>query len=193
MKKVSIFILVLISIFFISCGNEAESDNDSGITDNKTTIDDVQENDDSQDETTDELTDETTDEIADEATDEAELPDESTETATPEALSCCQGIVKEWFRCEGSFVFDAVEDCVNCVNALESCEKFNPLDDGFSCKTECNAVWWCVALKGDDSGTDRRLIADEYCLFIMSPNCALRTTDFSNLGDVEGLDACYDL
>jgi len=205
MKKASI-ILVILSIFILSCGDETASDNDGGVTDNETVTDNEVETDDEsvndesqiQDETTvDEETDvavsdETTDETADETADEAETPDESN-GPSEEALSCCQELVKEWFRCEGSFNFDAVTGCVDCVAVLD-CDVFNPLDtDNFSCKTECNLVCGVVAFKGDGSGDDRRLIANEYCKFIMAPTCDLRSTDFSSLGVIEGLDACYDL
>jgi hypothetical protein len=210
MKKVSILVLIFLSIFILSCGDEAASDNDGGVADNETVLDDevvkddentVDESEtlDEESETTDEvdIQDETdTDEVADEEvsdeTDDSEVPDES-QGASEEALTCCQEIVKEWFRCEGSFNFDAVTGCVDCVAALETCDDFNPLDDNFSCKTECNLVCGVVALKGDGSGTDRRLIADEYCKFMMDPKCDLRSTDFSALGAIEGLDACYDL
>lgn len=183
MKKVSILILIFLSIFILSCGDETASDNDGGVADNETVTDN--------EETKDEV------DIQDEVdTDEEvndETPDES-QGASAEALSCCQEIVKEWYRCEGSFDFDAVTGCVDCVNALETCDAFNPLDtDNFSCKTECDLVCGVVALKGDGSGDDRRLIADEYCKFIMDPSCDLRSTDFSSLGEIEGLDACYDL
>jgi len=161
MKKVSV-ILVILSIFILSCGDETASDNDGGVTDNETVTDE-------------------------------ETVDETSEGASAEALSCCQEIVKEWYRCEGSFDFDAVTGCVDCVAALETCDVFNPLDDNFSCKTECNLVCGVVALKGDGSGDDRRLIADEYCKFMMDPACDLRSTDFSSLGAIEGLDACYDM
>lgn len=199
MKKVSL-ILTILSIFILSCGDEAASDNDGGLSDNETVADDdntVDEseakdetvNDDAADE---EINDEMTDETVDEVADDSETPDES-EGASDEALSCCQEIVKEWFRCEGSFDFDAVSGCVDCVAALETCEDFNPLDtDNFSCKAECGAVCGTVALKGDGSGTDRRLLADEYCKFIMNPDCNLKDTDFSSLGIIEGLDTCYD-
>jgi len=197
MKKVSV-ILVILSIFILSCGDEAASDNDGGVVDNETvtdneTMDEVDNKDevDIQDEKDDVDENEVADETVDEEVND-ETPDES-QGASDEALTCCQEIVKEWFRCEGSFDFDAVTGCVDCVAALETCEAFNPLDtDNFSCKTECGAVCGAVALKGDGSGTPRRLIADEYCKFIMDPSCELSSTDFSSLGIIEGLDACYD-
>jgi len=227
MLKVSGFILIsFLSIFFISCGDEAASDNDSGLTDNETVTDtdNAQENDsvtadenqindetadetadETVDETVDETIDETIDEIADETIDETidETTDETIDEIQPdddavsgpstEALACCQEIVKEWWRCEGSFDFDAVDGCVACVNALSTCEEFNPTDESFSCKDECGAVCPPVSLKGDGSGQDRRLIADEYCAFIMDPACGHSAADFSSLGAIDGLDACYDL
>ena len=213
MKKVSVIILVFLSIFILSCGDEAASDNDGGITDNETVNDDentvdeeAKDGEDIQDEvntadeseTKDDVDEEVkdeedTDEVADEVSDDSENPDDSN-GPSDEALTCCQEIVKEWFRCEGSFDFDAVQGCVDCVKALTTCEEFNPLDtENFSCKTECGAVCPTVAFKGDGSGTDRRLIADEYCRFIMDSECDLRSTDFSALGAIEGLDACYDM
>lgn len=205
MKKVSLILLVTLSIFILSCGDEAASDNDGGVTDNEgvaddeNTVDEEEVNDEVKDEVDvqdDVDTNETVDENTDDATDDEtndETPDES-QGASDEALTCCQEIVKEWFRCEGSFDFEAVTGCVDCVKALETCEDFNPLDtDNFSCRTECGAVCPTVALKGDGSGTDRRLIADEYCKFMMDPACDLKDTDFSALGAIEGLDACYDM
>ncbi|HRZ78603.1 MAG TPA: hypothetical protein P5044_01225 [bacterium] len=225
MSKVSVFFLsFLFSIFIISCGDEAASDNDSGLTDSETANDSEQQdetfdnelNDDSSDEiltepdeNVDETADETvdnelnddlsdevlteSDETADEIIDEAQSDDDSVTGPSEEALLCCEEIVKEWWRCEGSFVFEAVQGCVDCVNALNTCEEFNPLDESFACKDECGAVCPPLSLKGDGSGTDRRKIADEYCAFIMDPSCGFSADDFSSLGAIDGLDACYDL
>lgn len=225
MSKVSVFFLsFLFLIFLISCGDEAASDNDSGLNDNET-VDDDETSDDKSDETVDEVTDESSDETVDETVDETidetideitdetadetvdeiadETADETIDEVQPdddavtgpseEALLCCQEIVKEWWRCEGSFVFEAVQGCVDCVNALNTCEEFNPMDESFACKDECGAVCPPLSLKGDGSGTDRRKIADEYCAFIMDPSCGFSADDFSSLGAIDGLDACYDL
>lgn len=212
MKKVSMFILGFFLIFsMISCGSDdAASDNDSGLTDNEA-VTDNETNDEITDETVDESSDETTDnetpdETADESSDETadEQTDETTdETADEEvaddnfpppseaALSCCQEIVKEWFRCAETYEKTAIQGCVDCLTALSKCADFYIGENSFGCSTECDAI--CDGTgSADNSGKDRRKVADGYCLFVMDKNCDISPEDVSSFGVVEGLDACYD-
>jgi hypothetical protein len=141
-------------------------------------------------ETVDETTDETTDETADEENDE-EVTDDALPPPSEEALLCCQEIVKEWFRCEGTYEVTAIQGCVDCFAALSVCVDFYIAENSFGCSTECDAI--CEGTgTADNSGKDRRKVADGYCLFIMDKNCDITPEDVSSFGVVEGLDACYD-
>ncbi|HQJ60452.1 MAG TPA: hypothetical protein PKV35_05615 [bacterium] len=206
----------------ISCSSdEAESDNDSGLADNETVTDNENATDDMSDEIlteSDETTDETTDDATDDATDDG-TPDETvddefsddlsdevlteseendeevTDDALPppssEALTCCQEIVKEWFRCEGTYEVTAIQGCVDCFAALSVCADFYIAENSFGCSAECDAI--CEGTgSADNSGKDRRKVADGYCLFIMDKNCDIAPEDVSSFGVVDGLDASYD-
>jgi hypothetical protein len=146
------------------------------------------------DETTDEITDETADETVDEENDEEndeEVTDDTLPPPSEEALLCCQEIVKEWFRCEGTYEVTAIQGCVDCFAALSVCVDFYIAENSFGCSTECDAI--CEGTgTADNSGKDRRKVADGYCLFIMDKNCDITPEDVSSFGVVEGLDACYD-
>ena len=219
MRNVSLFFLGFFFFFsMISCGsNDAESDNDSGLTDNETVTDDMsdevltesdetqdeavddviipdnEENDEASDETAD---DEFSDDLSDEVLTESEENDEEVndDTLPPpseEALLCCQDIVKEWFRCEGTYEVTAIQGCVDCFAALSVCVDFYIAENSFGCSAECDAI--CEGTgSADNSGKDRRKVADGYCLFIMDKNCDITPEDVSSFGVVEGLDACYD-
>ncbi len=206
----------------ISCSSdEAESDNDSGLADNETVTDDMsdevltesdetqdeavddviipdnEENDEASDETAD---DEFSDDLSDEVLTESEENDEEndeevTDDALPppseEALTCCQEIVKEWFRCEGTYEVTAIQGCVDCFAALSVCADFYIAENSFGCSAECDAI--CEGTgSADNSGKDRRKVADGYCLFIMDKNCDIAPEDVRSFGVVDGLDACYD-
>jgi len=220
MKSVSMFFLGFFLVFsMISCGsNDAESDNDSGldneaVTDNETNDEAVDEAsdetadeltdetvkpDESSDETVDEVSDESTDEVADETNDEMtdeendeEVTDDNLPPPSEEALLCCQDIVKEWFRCEGTYEATAVKGCVDCFAALSTCADFYIAENSFGCSAECDAI--CEGTgSADNSGKDRRKVADGYCKFVMDKNCDIAPEDVSSFGVVEGLDACYD-
>ena len=223
MLKVSSFILsFLLLISLISCGDEAASDNDSGLNDNETVTDaDTAEEDDSTaadenqttdetvdetaDETVDETINETIDEIADESTDETidETADETIDEIQPddddvaegpseEAVLCCEEIIKEWFRCEGTYDSTKVQGCTDCLDDLNTCSEFNPSLDTFACTAECNAICEGSAT-ADNTGKDRRKVADGYCKFVMDQSCDISPEDISSFGVVDGLDACYDL
>lgn len=216
--KLSVFFLSsLLLIFLISCGDEAASDNDSGLNDNETVTDaDNSENNDSatadENQTTDETADETADETVDETTDETidetvdEVADETTDDVSDDALNdddvttgpseeailCCEEIIKEWFRCEGTYDSTKVQGCTDCLDALNTCSEFNAAFDTFACTAECNAICEGSAT-ADNTGKDRRKVADGYCKFVMDQSCDISPEDISSFGVVEGLDACYDL
>ncbi|MGI6393525.1 MAG: hypothetical protein ACOX2F_02145 [bacterium] len=205
--------LILLGFFFlisiVSCGtSDAESDNDSGF-DNEAVADDDETAD---DEATDDAKDETADNPAeniddgsegeaadkedDETTDEINDDDDgTTEELFPEpsedSIKCCEEIVKEWHRCDGKYDKDAVDGCYDCLTALLTCYDFYTGDNSFACTDECNAL--CEGSgTANNTGKDRRKIADEYCRFIMNKNCGIAPDDVSSFGLIEGLDGCYD-
>lgn len=217
------FLSFLFLIFLIACGDEAASDNDSGFNDNETvnddetsddksdeTVDEV--TDESPDETADETVDETidetvdnelnddlsdedltdSDETADETIDEVQPDDDSVTGPSEDAILCCEEIIKEWFRCEGTYDSTKIKGCTDCLDALNTCSEFNPSLDTFACTAECNAI--CEGTgTADNTGKDRRKVADGYCRFVVDQNCGISPEDVSSFGAVEGLDACYDL
>jgi len=181
MTRIAAVILMLTGFIFFSCSNSStKSGNDS----------------ETNDETTDIATDKNTDDLSDEVLTESEendieLTDDDSTGPSAEALECCQEIVKEWFRCEGTYETTAIQGCVDCLAALSTCADFYIAENSFGCSTECDAI--CEGTgTADNSGKDRRKVADGYCLFIMDKNCDIAPEDVDSLGVVEGLDACYD-
>lgn len=203
------FILFIGMMLFIAActSDNAKSDNEN-IPDELTPTDDAVTPTDTDDVTADEIVtdgiatdDVITDDILTDETGEGGGNDEGTvmpddDSVVIDPVACCVEIVKEWFRCDGLNA-DQADACASCVEGLASCTDFLPLDSEWVCAVSCNDI--CepgTVVENDDTvgqgtGKTRRAVAEQYCTWMTDTACSYEPADFTGLGSIEPLTACF--